>query len=731
MNQMQTVLNNWKRKLTVMPGADLNDPIIAETVKKLEADADRALRLYGENSGEDSLFLDHKPEKTTEMTQEYEQLLKIAKSWASYGTKHYNDKEVLKTLLYCVEWMYENRYGHKELNDCGWRNIKLFNWWDWDIGSATRLIYTLICLGDEVSKDDCKKYLALFDARVPAPRDYGANKIEFAKNIIGSGILCGEESKIHIAIDGISDTNIYVDGGLNNKQGFYTDGSYIFHTLHPMNGTYGAGHFSTLAELVLLFRGTDYLDPALAKMVPDLAENSFIPFISRTVMTRSVMGRYPDDGAKTGLKLLAVCCECAELASGEQRKRILDAVKVNLKANPELMAGDSINKFYASVSPEARALLREAMSDDSYGSAPYQSTKLFGNEDRFVHHCDGVAFSLSMSSSRIFNYESINHKNLCGWYLGDGLLSSWGYDFYAYKETWNKQNPYHRPGTTLDLRPRDEVSIRQKYEYLSSQDFVGGVVSGSLGGAAMRLESYHAQGNPEELVGVGDYGGYAPNRECTLLAKKSYFFKGKSAVCLGADIKSKDNAEVITVVDSRYTDAPLKETAKGEISLTNGETAPIGKDIRSLYIPSFGGYVFLTAGELMAGRCGEDNAFIDILLSHGVNPENAGYAYMLLPSASEDEVACYAADPKVEILRNDADCQAVKYADGTVIATFWEPAEVCGIVASTPCMAIVEGDKITLSDPTQKQYEVSVKIGNKEYKACVIDKYGASVTLDK
>ena len=99
----------------------------------------------------------------------------------------------------------------------------------------------------------------------------------------------------------------------------------------------------------------------------------------------------------------------------------------------------------------------------------------------------------------------------------------------------------------------------------------------------------------------------------------------------------------------------------------------------------------------MAGRCGEDNAFIDILLSHGVNPENAGYAYMLLPSASEDEVACYAADPKVEILRNDANCQAVKYADGTVIATFWEPAEVCGIVASTPCMAIVEGDKITLA----------------------------------
>ena len=730
MNQMQTILRNWKKKLTVDETCDLSDPIISKTVKKIEDGADYALNLYSKNAGEHSLFLDHMPEKSSEMTHEFVQLNKIAKSWASYGTKHYKDPEVLHILKHCVEWMYENRYGQNELNECGWRSPKIFNWWDWDIGSPKQLIDTLICLGNEVSKADCKRYLTVFDTRVPAPRDYGSNRIEFAKSIIGSAILTGEEKKIHIALDGIKDTNIYVDGGLNDKQGFYTDGSYIFHTLHPMNGTYGAGHFSTLTELVLLFRGTDYLNPELEKMVPDIAENAFLPFISRTIVSRSVMGRYPDNGAATGLRLLAVACECAEIASGEQRKRILDTVKLNLKANPELAEENALNSFYSSLSPEALKLIREAMNDDSYGEKPYRKTKLFGNEDRFVHHYDGVAFSLSMSSSRIYNYECINHINLSGWYLGDGMLSAWGDDFYAYKQTWNKQSPYHRPGTTLDLRPRDKVSIKQKKEYLSSQDFVGGVTSGNIGGAAMRLESYHAEGIPEELVGVGDYGGYPPNRKCTLLAKKSYFFKGKTAICLGADINASDDAPVVTVIDSRYTSSTLKYANGAEINLSE-ELLPIGDDIKSLYIEGFGGYVFMQSGELLAGRCGENNSFIDILFSHGTNPKNASYAYALLPSYSEEEVKNYETTPEVSILRNDAVCQAVKYTDGTLIATFWESGELEDLKAETPCMVIVEADKITISDPTQKQSEVKIKLGDKEYCVNVKDSYGASFTFDK
>ena len=152
-NQLQIILNNWKKKITVADGADLLDPVVSEAVKKIEKDASQALELYAANAGDDALFLDHKPEKTTEMTYEFERIYRIAKSWASFGTKHYKDPQTLQILKHCIEWMYENRYGHKELNECGWRSPKIFNWWDWDIGSPSRLIGALICLGDEIKTD--------------------------------------------------------------------------------------------------------------------------------------------------------------------------------------------------------------------------------------------------------------------------------------------------------------------------------------------------------------------------------------------------------------------------------------------------------------------------------------------------------------------------------------------------------------------------------------------------
>ena len=114
-----------------------------------------------------------------------------------------------------------------------------------------------------------------------------------------------------------------------------------------------------------------------------------------------------------------------------------------------------------------------------------------------------------------------------------------------------------------------------------------------------------------------------------------------------------------------------------------------------------------------------------------MNPENAGYAYVLLPSATEEEVKSYETAPEAEILRNDKACQAVKYTDGSVIATFWERGEVDGIAAENPCMVIVEGNRITLSDPTQKQDEIAVSVDGKEYRVTVKDKYGASVSLAK
>ena len=43
---------------------------------------------------------------------------------------------------------------------------------------------------------------------------------------------------------------------------------------------------------------------------------------------------------------------------------------------------------------------------------------------------------------------------------------------------WSSMDKYRFPGTTVDTQPRQEVSVNQGNEYLSSKDFVGGVMLG-------------------------------------------------------------------------------------------------------------------------------------------------------------------------------------------------------------------------------------------------------------
>src|SRR5208282_778762 len=80
----------------------------------------------------------------------------------------------------------------------------------------------------------------------------------------------------------------------------------------------------------------------------------------------------------------------------------------------------------------------------------------FADMDRVVAWRQNFCFSLSLSSSRIANYESINGENLHGWFTGDGMTylylgnpeSQFTGDF------WPTVDAYHPPGTTVEVFAR-------------------------------------------------------------------------------------------------------------------------------------------------------------------------------------------------------------------------------------------------------------------------------------
>ena len=185
---------------------------------------------------------------------------------------------------------------------------------------------------------------------------------------------------------------------------------------------------------------------------------------------------------------------------------------------------DNKNVIYNHLNADQTVKLSQILADETVESVPYYKNKIYYTGDSVMHHRDKFGFALSMSSSRIAAWESINGVNMTGWYQGDGMLYMYvDGDPNAYDSTyWKTANPYHMPGTTVDTQEREAVSIANSAQVLTHQDFVGAVgIDDEYAVAAMQLESYH--NDVEGVTSTEDHGGAAPLHNCTLMAKKAWF----------------------------------------------------------------------------------------------------------------------------------------------------------------------------------------------------------------
>ena len=111
----------------------------------------------------------------------------------------------------------------------------------------------------------------------------------------------------------------------------------------------------------------------------------------------------------------------------------------------------------------------------------------------------------------------------------------------------------------------------------------------------------------------------------------------------------------------------------------------------------------------------QDQSFFEIGLSHGKNPENASYAYAVIPYATNDKLTAYYAAPDVEIISNTKDLQAVREKGLNITGyVFHAPGKCENLKADVPLVATVcdEGDtiEIIVTDPTHELGEGSFTI---------------------
>ena len=740
MNQYDVMKQTWRTLLVGTPEELQNgDAAVQARMAACGKAAQESWDKLRANKREDApaLFRGAPLGETFDMTLEYGELRKLALGWATYGSPLYQNEDLLADILWAMDWMYRHFYGRDVMEDRGWRDWRLFNWWDWKIGSPRYLMDAMVLVDDYLTLEQKREYLALFDMVVPAPFDYAANKVNFGRLISSSGILTERPERILCGRDGIEDTYMYADGWVNDGQGFYRDGSYIFHTRHPMNGVYGREHFESAIRYTAMLNGSDFaMKPERVDVIYTWLYKTFLPFYRFGSYMRVVDGRAPGNEVPGGYGFLANLVQLYDLSTPEKKGEIAALLQELVKEHP-MFHNENCNDFFDHLTLHEYVTYRRAMAEKTGAAVQNRGSYVFNNMERVVQHNEKSAFALGISSSRIYNYECINHRNMNGWYHGDGMLNCYADPFQYDAAYWEKVDSYRIPGTTVDNREREEVTIAQANEYLSAQDFVGGLSAGETGLAAMQLESYHSDGkliSTRFYAPTGEYGGPPPARECTLMAKKSYFFMKDYAVCLGADIHAEDNAPVYTVVENRkdayvFENGAITGTQAATVLVNGEEAALTGEDkafaaVRSVTLGDLSCCTFAPQ-ELTLCRKGD---FTQVLWQHGVNPQNESYAYAVLPHAGAAEAAAFCENCPVEIVANTAEVQMVKEGENRY-GVFWQAGECGGIAVSAPLLVCAANGELRVCDPARKVTTVTVTADGKEYAFDLTGADGAARTV--
>lgn len=638
--------------------------------------------------------------RSAQITTHYTRLLEMATAYATNGSSLAGDTAFRDDLISALDWVEENLYNTTV--------EKYGNWWDWEIGAPLRLNEITVMLYDELSTDQVAAYMAAVDRFSPEVKNTGANRIWKAHAVVGHGILTGTPEKLMNARDGLSDVLAYAETG----DGFHRDGSFIQHQAYAYAGGYGVQLILALSDLLVLLQNSSWpvTDPNIENIVP-WVKDTFEPMIYRGAVMDAFRGRnlardYTEDHI-AGHQAIAAILRLSGSVGEEDAAYFRSAAK-------HWILGDTYWSFleHASISSiaEATALLADdAVPDRGELEANYQ----FPRTDRAVHMREGWAMALSMYSERIKSYESINGEHLRGWHTADGMVSLYTSDLDQYSEGyWATVDPYRLPGTTVDTREREDRSGAGK---LSPASWVGGTsVNGVFGASGMHL-----------------YGW-----ESSLEARKSWFMLDDEVVALGAGITASDGRAIETIVDNRKLSEAGDDaiTIDGRAMPTTAGWSDTLDGVQTVHVAAGDddgggvGYYFPEGVSLNAARDLREGSWIDIndrpvtptgvlddtygtfWLDHGVDPENADYAYVMLPASTQAEVSEYSAEPGMSILANTADVQAVEDTElGMVAANVWTddatsvgPLNVQG-QSSVMVWDSPDGLRLSVADPTHAE----------------------------
>lgn len=651
-------------------------------------------------------------------------LREMAIALKSPGCPCYKDGALQDQITYGLEWLYTHRYNES----CP----PYGNWWFWEIGVPIALLETLLLMGEALDAAWVERLLLPIDKYVGDPAVYarwfaaeaqpctGANLVWKVTASALAAVIRQDGEGLSAARNALLPLFIYASRG----DGFYEDGSFIQHDNYAYTGGYGVSLLQDLIRLMVWLHDTPWALPAAAQeMTARWIEESFMPLMFKGSIPDMVSGREisreESQNHESGHSVITACLRFSRILEEPEQIRLFS------KAKGWIMA-DTYKPYIAGAPPDTAAQAIALLADERIPTAPEETCcKLFAHMDRAVLRGPGFLYSISMFSSRMYSYESINDENLKGWYTSYGMTLLYNSDLGQYSGGyWPTVDPYRLPGTTVTKTLLEDGAGAGR---LSSRDFVGGaVLHNKYGAIAMELEDV-----------VHESGG--------LTGRISWFLLGDRIVCLGSDIQSRSPAAVETIIENRKCspDGDDVITADGmEICRTAGHTEilqpkwmhmsgstegagigiffPLKSMVYALREHRQGSWKAINA----AGSAQRlERSYQTIWFDHGAAPQGAQYAYVLLPGYSMGATASLAESPSLRIVECSSQAHAVEDSERGITAVhFWQTGwyRSGGIACSSQATVIMRkhpaGWSLAVADPTQKQrrpVEIEIEMGNR------------------
>lgn len=538
------------------------------------------------------------------------------------------------------------------------------NWW-WNVIGIPRTMYRILLLAEpaldaERLAQGCR---ILERARLGMT---GQNLVWVAECTIARGCLERDPTVVGLAFAAIAgEIRISVAEGIQPDYSFHQHGDLLY------SGGYGKGFSIDVPQFAALAGGTAF---AFSEEQMDILVRYLLDgqqwMVRNQVFDYSVTGRElvrPGAASSRGLERA-----CDDLAT-------LDHPRT-----------DELRAF-------ARRL-RQGIGEDTPALFGHRH---FWRSEYAAHHRPAYFASVRLASRRVQLSETVNDENLRGEHLSDGVnfLYRSGEEYRRMMPVWDWRK---LPGITAEQVPSPPGRVRGRGE----GSFAGGLADGQYGLAAMDFTR----------------GGLA--------ARKAWFFFDDEYVCLGAGIRSGGGHPVATTLNQCLL--------QGEV-WTDGGRLPRGEHrldrVGWLHHDQVA-YLLPEPGPLRVRLDEQTGSWrqisapqsdrpvaMDVFsawVDHGVDIEDGGYAYVVVPGIERDRVAAYAAALPVQILANRADLQAVAHPGLRRAQMVFHVPGSCpvpgfGTVAvDQPCVLQVawseEGVQLALANPEHSGLEVVVSL---------------------